>query len=157
MNINATIIGQFITFTLLIWFTMKWVWPPIIKTLEERKNIIASGIAAAEKSQRDLAEAEQKITALIQNSKQEAAQILERAAMQAALLLEEARAEATQEKKRIVETAKTEIQQELTLTKEALKKQVAALAVAGAEQIIQQNLSSVIQKSLLDQLYGEIK
>lgn len=157
MDINATIIGQFITFILLVWFTMKWVWPPMIQTLEERKNKIASGIAAAEQSQQELAAVEKEVAARIQKSKQEAAQIIERATMQASQLLELAREEANREKKRIVELAKVEIHQELTQTKEALKKQLASLVIAGAERIIQQNMSSAIQKNLLEQLAGEIK
>lgn len=157
MEINATIIGQLITFLLLVWFMMKWVWPPIIKMLEERKAQIAAGLAAAEQGQLKLINAEQEALEIIQKGKVEAAQIIEGAVKQSQSMIAEAREEANRERMRIVNLAKVEIDGELVSTREVLKKRLASLAVAGAEQIIRRNIDGDIQKDLLEQLAGEIE
>lgn len=156
MDINATLIGQFLTFALLVWFTMKYVWPPITKTLHEREKKIAAGLEAAERSKRELEMAEHKSFSIIREAKLQATQIIEQANLHSAQLVEEAKQEAKVEGKRIVEMAQSEIDREVTQAKEALKKQVAKLAIAGAEKIIQRDLDSAAHHDLLNELAAEI-
>lgn len=156
MNINATIIGQFITFSILIWFTMKYIWPPIIKAMHDREKKIASGLEAAERSRRELEIAEHKAFSIIREAKHEAAHIIEQANLHSAQLVEEAKAQAKQESSRIVDMAQGEIDREVTRAKEVLKNQLAALAVAGAEKIIQHKLDASIHDDLLNELASEI-
>src|SRR5580704_2074934 len=132
MNINATLLGQFITFTILVWFTMRYVWPPITKAMHEREKKIAAGLEAAERSKRELEMAEHKAFSIIREAKQQASQIIEQANLHSAKLIEEAKNQAKQEGQRIVEMAQGEIDLEVTQAKEALKTQLAKLAIIGA-------------------------
>ena len=156
MDINATIIGQFITFAILVWFTMKYVWPPILKTMHDREKKIAAGLDAAERSKRELELAEHKALSIIRDAKQQATQIIEQANLHAAGLVEDAKTQAKQEGQRIVEMAQGEIDREVTQAKEALKKQLAKLAITGAEKIIQRNLDVSAHDDLLNKLAAEI-
>src|SRR5690242_15038368 len=114
MDINATIIGQFITFAILVWFTMKYVWPPIIKTMHEREKKIAAGLEAAERSKRELEIAEHKALTIIREAKQQASQIIEQANLHSAQLIEEAKGQGKLENQRIIEMAQGEIDREVT-------------------------------------------
>lgn len=156
MDINATIIGQFITFAILVWFTMKYVWPPIIKTMHDREKKIASGLEAAERSKRELEMAEHKSLSIIREAKQQATQIIEQANLHSAQLVEEAKTQAKQESQRIVELAQGEINREVMQAKETLKTKLATLAITGAEKIIQRNLNTSIHDDLLNHLADEI-
>ena len=156
MDINATIIGQFITFAILIWFTMKYVWPPITNAMREREKKIAAGLEAAERSQRELAAAEQKALTIIRDAKLQASQLIELANVQSAKLVDEARTTAKAEGQRLVDLAQSEIDREVTKAKEVLKTQLARLAVAGAEKIIQRHLDVSTQDALLNELAAEI-
>lgn len=156
MDINATIIGQFITFAILVWFTMKYVWPPIIKAMHEREKKIAAGLEAAERSKRELEMAEHKVFSIIRDAKQQATQIIEQANLHSAQLIEEAKAQAKQESLRIVEMAQGEIDREVNRAKEGLKNQLAVLAVTGAERIIKRNLNASMHDDLLNELTSEI-
>lgn len=156
MEINATIIGQFITFAILVWFTMKYVWPPITKTLHDRETKIAAGLEAAERSKRELEMAEHKAGSIIRDAKQQASQIIEQANVHSAHLVEEAKAQAKVEGQRIVELAQSEINREVTQAKEVLRTQLASLAVAGAEKIIQRKLDPSIHNDLLNELAADI-
>ena len=156
MDINATIIGQFITFAILVWFTMKYVWPPITKAIHDREKKIAGGLEAAERSKRELEQAEHKALSIIRDAKQQATQLIEQANLHSAKLVEEAKAQAKQEHARIVETAQGEIDREVTRAKEALKAQLATLAITGAEKIIQRNIDPSIHRDLLNELATEI-
>lgn len=156
MDINATIIGQFITFAILVWFTMKYVWPPITKTMHDREKKIASGLEAAERSKRELEQAEHKALSIIREAKQQATQIIEQANLHSAKLVEEAKTNAKQEGQRIVEMAQGEIEKEVMQAKEALKAKLATLAITGAEKIIQRNLDQSIHDDLLNKLAAEI-
>lgn len=156
MDINATIIGQFLTFAILVWFTMKYVWPPITKTLHEREKKIAAGLEAAERSKRELEMAEHKASSIIREAKQQASSIIEQANFHSAQLVEEAKSQAKQESQRIVELAQGEIDREVMQAKEILKSQLAKLAVTGAEKIIQRNLDPSIHSDLLNKLAAEI-
>lgn len=156
MDINFTIIGQFITFAILVWFTMKYVWPPIIQTMHAREKKIAAGLEAAERSKRELEITEHKVTALIREAKLQASQIIEQANLHGAKLIEEAKSQGKQENQRIVAMAQGEIDREVTQAKEALKNQLAKLAIAGAEKIIHRNLDAATHDDLLNELAAEI-
>lgn len=156
MDINATIIGQFITFGILVWFTMKYVWPPIIKTIHDREKKIAGGLEAAERSKRELETAEHKSFTIIREAKQQATQIIEQANLHSAQLIEEAKDQAKQESRRIIDMAQGDIDREVAQAKEALKKQLATLAVTGAEKIIQRQLDPALHDDLLNKLAAEI-
>jgi|SRR5579885_226269 F-type H+-transporting ATPase subunit b len=156
MDINATIIGQFITFAILVWFTMKYVWPPITKTLHDREKKIAAGLEAAERSKRELEMAEHKAFSIIREAKQQASHIIEQANLHSAQLVEEAKNQAKTEGQRIVDLAQGEIDREVAQAKEALKAQLATLAIAGAEKIIQRKLDPTVHNDLLNELAAEI-
>lgn len=156
MNINATLLGQFITFAILVWFTMRYVWPPITKAMHEREKKIAAGLEAAERSKRELEMAEHKVMSIIKEAKTEAAHILEQANKRSTQFLDEAREQGREEQKRIIALAQEEIAREVNQTKEELKKQLATLAIAGAEKIVRHHLDSAKQMTLLDEFVAEI-
>ena len=156
MDINATLFGQFITFAILVWFITKFVWPPITKAMNDRDKKIASGLEAAERSKRELEMAEHKSATIIREAKGQASQIIEQANLHSAQLVEEAKTQAKQENQRIVSMAQSEIDREVMQAKEALKNQLASLAVAGAEKIIQRNLDPKTHHDLLNELAAEI-
>jgi F-type H+-transporting ATPase subunit b len=156
MDINATLIGQLLTFLILIWFTMKYVWPPITKAMQEREKKIAAGLEAAERSKRELEHAEHKALTIIRDAKVEASQIVDQAHKRFAQIVDEAKENARVESGRILEHAQDEIAREITQAKEALRKQLAGLAIAGAEKIIQRNLDASAQAALLDEFAAEI-
>jgi len=156
MDINATLIGQFITFAILVWFTMKYVWPPITKAMHDREKKIAAGLEAAERSKRELEIAEHKALSIVREAKQQATHIIEQANFHSAQLIEEAKHQAKNESQRIVELAQGEIAREVTQAKAELKTQLAKLAIAGAEKLIQRNLDPSAHHDLLDELAAEI-
>lgn len=156
MDINATLIGQFITFAILVWFTMKYVWPPIISAMHEREKKIAAGLEASERSKRELEAAEHKAFSIIRDAKQQASQILEQANMHASQLIEEAKQQGKLENQRIVEMAQSEIDREVTQAREGLRAQLATLVVTGAEKIIQRKLDTADHHDLLNKLAAEI-
>src|SRR3990167_2326699 len=148
MDINLTLVGQLITFTILVWFTMRYVWPPIIKTIHDREKKIASGLEAAERSKQELEMAEHKSFSIIREAKQHATQIIEQANLHSAKLVEEAKSQAKHESKRLIEMAQDEIDREVLQAKEVLKTQLATLAIAGAEKILQRNLDPSLHHDL---------
>jgi len=156
MDINATLFGQLITFAILVWFTMKYVWPPITKAMHDREKKIADGLEAAERSQRELEMAEHKALTIIREAKQEANQIIERANLHSSQLIEDAKTTAKQEGQRIVDLAQGDIDREVTQAKEVLKAHLAQLAISGAEKIIQRNLDAKMHDDLLNELAAEI-
>lgn len=156
MEINATLLGQLITFALLVWFIMKYVWPPITKAMTEREKKIAAGLEAAERSKRELEHAEHKALSIIRDAKLEATQIVEQAHKRFAQIVEEAKENARTEGERILAFAQDEIAREVNLAKETLRKQLASLAIAGAEKIISRNLDASAQTALLDEIVAEI-
>jgi F-type H+-transporting ATPase subunit b len=156
MELNATLIGQLITFLVLVWFTMKYVWPPITTAMQEREKKIAGGLEAAERSKRELELAEHKALAIVREAKHEASQIVDNAHKRSMQLVDEAKENAREEGKRIIDVANDEIVREVSKTKEGLRKQLASLAVAGAEKIIRRNLDEAAQSDLLDEFVAEI-
>ena len=156
MSINATLIGQMITFALLVWFTMKYIWPPLFNSLEERKNKIASGLAAAEKSQEDLKLAEKKALSVIKEAKDQSSEIVIQAQKRANEIVEESKDVAKKEGDRLILAAKAQIEQELQQTKESLRKEVAALAVSAAEQILSAEVDKNKHQDILDKVSSKL-
>ncbi len=156
MEINATLVGQLITFALLVWFTMKYVWPPITKAMTERQKRIAEGLEASDRSKRELEEAEHKALNIIRDAKTEASQVVDQAHKRSVQIVEEAKENARAESKRIVDHAQDQIELEVSQAKEALRKQLASLAVAGAEKILKRNLDASANAALLDEFAAEI-
>ena len=152
MSINATLIGQMITFALLVWFTMKYIWPPLFNSLEERKKKISEGLAAADKSQEDLKLAEKKAKSIIKEAKDQSSEIVTLAQKRANEIVEESKDNASREAERRIQAAKAQIEQEIEQTKEALRKEVAALAVSAAEQI----LGAEIDKAKHQDIIGKV-
>jgi len=156
VNINATLISQMITFGLFVWFTMTFVWPQIITALEERREKIADGLAAAERGQNELLLAQEKATAKLREVKQESATILDNANKRANSMIDDAKHKAREEGDRLLERAQSEIQSEAQAAKTALQSQVATLAVRGAEKILSTEVDAAKHKQLLDELIKEL-
>ena len=156
MNINLTLFGQMVSFAVFVWFTMKFVWTPIVKALEERKGKIADGLAAAERGHHAKELAQQKAAESMQEAKAHAAEILGLAQKRAAEIVEEAKVDARGEGERILTAAKAEIEQESNRVKEHLREQVAQLALAAAEKILQKEIDAAKHKDLLDSVAKQI-
>ncbi|BBA35576.1 ATP synthase F0 subunit B [Methylocaldum marinum] len=152
MSINATLIGQMITFALLVWFTMKYVWPPLMQALEERKKKIADGLASAEKGKHEMELAEKRATALLREAKDQATEIVNLAQKRAGEVVEESKQSAKEEGERIVAAAKAEIERELQQAKEGLRQQVSVLAISAAEQILQKEVDQKKHREIIDDL-----
>jgi F-type H+-transporting ATPase subunit b len=145
-----------ITFALFVWFTMKYVWPPIMKALADRQNKIAEGLAAAERSVHQLELAKHKIAEQLREAKGQAAEILEIANRRSAQLIEEAKKNARDEGERLIVLAQAEIVREVETAKQHLRKQVADIALAGAEQILGQHIDAKANQDLLAKLINEL-
>lgn len=156
MNINLTIIGQAIAFAIFVVFCMKYVWPPITAALAERKKKIAEGLDAAERAQRDLELAKKKAASDMRASKEEAAAIIEQANKRANQIVDEAKEQAREEAERVKTSAQAEIEQEANRAKEALRAQVAVLALAGAEKILEASIDEKAHAQLVDKLAAEL-
>ncbi len=156
MNINATFLGQMIAMAFFLWFCSKYVWPPFMAIMEERRKKIADGIRAAERAERDLELAQEKSTEQLKEAKVEAAGIIDQANKRAAQIVDEAKEQAREEGQRIIAGANAEIEQEVNRAKEALRAQVSAIAVAGAEKILEQSIDSAANEDMLNKLASEL-
>ena len=156
MSITATLIGQMITFGLLVWFTMKFVWPPLLQALDERKKKIADGLAAGEKGKQELELANKKAKASLKEAKDQAAEIVNLAHKRANDLLEERKEAAKQEGHRLISAAKSEIDREIQQAKEELRQQVATLAVSAAEQILKKEIDQDKHKEIIANLGNQL-
>ncbi len=156
MNLNATLLGQMITFAIFVWFTMKFVWPPISKALEERRGTIAEGLAAAERGKSELEVALHKSQQILNDAKADASRLVKEANQRASQLVEDAKEQARQEGQRILLLAKEDIAEEEVVAREALRKHLSTIAVQGAERILQQRIDTEVQASLLQDLIDEI-
>lgn len=156
MNLNATLFFQMIVFFVLAWFTMKFVWPPLTKAMDDRRQKIADGLAAAEKGKADLAQAQARISLIEASAKSDTHTRLADAEKQAAALIDQARREAEAEKARIVAQAQQDAAQEVQRARETLRDEVAVLAVKGAEQILQREVDAKAHAGLLDQLKAQL-
>ena len=156
MSINATLIAQLIVFLILVWFTMKFVWPPITKALDERAQKIADGLSAADKAKADLAAANKRVEAQLSAARNDAQQRLADAERLAQQMIEEAKGRASDEGAKIIAAARAEAQQDAVKAREALRDQVAALAVKGAEQILRKEVNASVHAELLNRLKTEL-
>ena len=156
MNINLTLVSQAVAFAIFIWFTVKFVWPPLIKAIETRQKTIADGLAAADRGRAELAQANQKVEAELARSRAENQTRLAEAEKQGVLLIEQAKKDAEAEKARIVAQAKAEAALETLRAKEQLRNAVAELAVKGAEQILRREVNASAHADLLNQLKAQL-
>lgn len=156
MNFNATLIGQTIAFLIFVWFTKKYIWPFIINAMNERETRIADGLAAAEKGQAALVEAEAQKAELIEEGKQQAAEIVSQGQKRHDELVESAKGDGQSEKEKILAAAQAEIDQQRTQAREELRSQVAALAVAGAEQILMREVDQNAHNEVLGKISADL-
>lgn len=156
MNLNATLFAQFVVFFILAGFTMKFVWPPLIKALDERAKKIADGLAAADRGKADLALAEKRAQAELSSARDEGQKRIGEAEKRGQLIIEEAKKTASLEAERIVAAAKAEADQQVTQAREGLRGEVATLAVKGAEQILKREVNAAAHADLLTQLKAEL-
>lgn len=156
MNINLTLIGQSISFFLFVWFCMKFVWPVIRNMMDEREKQIADGLEAADRAGRDLELAQEKATHQLREAKEQAASIIEQANKRASQIVEEAKDTAREEADRVKAAAHAEVEQEVNRAKEALRAQVATLAIAGAEKVLESSIDMSAHQVLLDKLAAEL-
>lgn len=156
MNINLTLIGQIIAFAVFVAFCMKFVWPPLINSMQERAKKIADGLDAANRAERDLKLAQEKAGSQLREAKEQAAQIIEQANKRASQIIDEAKEAASQEGDRLKAAAQAEIDQEVNRAKEGLRNQVSALAVAGASKILETSIDIEKHDALLNKLAEEL-
>ena len=156
MNFNATLIGQSITFVIFVWFCMKYIWPPLMNALEARKARIADGLAAAERGQKDLELAQQKVSGNLKEAKQQAQDIINQAHKRANEMVDEAKETAREEAEKIKAAATSDIEQQINSAREQLRKEVSQIALAGAEQILQKEVNAEAHGKVLDDLMTQI-
>ena len=156
MNINLSLFAQAASFALFIWFTVKFVWPPIIRAIEQRQKTIADGLAAGERGKQDLELASRRANDLIREAKQQAQVIIAQADKRGAELVEEAKLSAKAEGDRMITAAKAEIEQEVSRAKDTLRAQVAVLAVKGAEKILRREVDAKAHAELLNAVASEL-
>lgn len=156
MNFNATLIGQSITFVFFVWFCMKYVWPPIMNALEARKKQIADGLAMADRGKHELELAAKRAGDSLRDAKAQAGEVIAQAEKRAAQIIEEAKLAAKEEGDRQLAAAQANIAQETNRAREALREQVAMLAVAGAEKILRREVNAQTHAELLGQLKAEL-
>lgn len=156
MNINLTLIGQSIAFLVFVWFCMKFIWPPLMSALEERKKTIAEGLAAAERGKKEQELGEKRATEVIKEARGKAADIIAGAERRGAEIVDEAKTDAKTEGERIIAAAQTEIEQEINRARETLRGEVAALATAGAEQILAKEVDAKAHSKMLDELAAQL-
>lgn len=156
MNINATLIGELIAFLVFVLFCMKYVWPPIIGAIEARQQKIADGLAATDRAEQDLRLAQEKAKQQLVDAKAQASALIDQAKKREAQIIDEAAMKAQAEREKILAQAKAEVEAERIRAKEELRKQVAALAVAGAERILQRSIDEAAHSDILEKLVTEL-
>jgi len=156
MNFNATLIGQSITFIVFVWFCMKYIWPPLMAALEERNARISEGLAAAERGQKDLEEAQSKVSDRLNDAKQQAQEIINQAQKRANEIVDEAKDIARDEAEKIKIVASSDIDQQVNSAREQLRKEVSGIALAGVEQILKREVDADAHGTVLDELVAQI-
>ena len=156
MSINATLFVQAIVFAILVWFTMKFVWPPIATALDERAKKISDGLAAADKAKSELSAANKRVEDELAKSRNENAARLADAERRAQEIVDEAKTKANEEAARIIAAARAEAQQEAVKVRDSLRAEVSALAVKGAEQILRKEINASVHADLLERLQAEL-
>ena len=157
MNLNATLFIQTIVFVILGWITMRFIWPPLIKAIEERQRKIADGLASSEKAEKSLAEAKASATDIIKEARVQANKIVEQANRRSNELVEEARGTAISEGQRLLADARSEVTLESNRAREQLRREVALIAVAGAGKLLGREIDAKAHADLLDKLALEIE
>jgi F-type H+-transporting ATPase subunit b len=156
MNFNATLIGQTITFIVFVWFCMKYIWPPLMAALDERNARISEGLAAAQRGQQDLVDAQAKVSDSLNDAKQQAQEIINQAQKRANEIVDEAKGDARDEADKIKVAASADIDQQVNSAREELRKEVSSIALAGAEQILKREVDAKVHAAVLDELVAQI-
>lgn len=156
MNFNATLIGQTIAFAVFVWICMKYIWPPLMGILEERTAKISEGLAAAQRGQKDLEDAQAKVGESLSEAKQQAQEIINQAQKRANEIVDEAKDAAREEADKIKVAASADIDQQITAAREHLRKEVSSIAVAGAQQILKREVDAKVHAAVLDELVAQI-
>ncbi|MCP4470939.1 MAG: F0F1 ATP synthase subunit B [Gammaproteobacteria bacterium] len=156
MNFNATLIGQTITFAVFVWFCMKYIWPPLMAALDERNARISEGLAAAQRGQQDLEDAQAKVGESLGEAKQQAQEIINQAQKRANEIVDEAKDSARDEADKIKAAASADIAQQITAAREHLRKEVSAIALAGTQQILKREVDAKAHAAVLDELVAQI-
>ncbi|GHC22464.1 ATP synthase subunit b [Kushneria pakistanensis] len=156
MNINMTLIGQMIAFAIFVWFCMKYVWPPITQALNERQQRIQDGLEEADRARAELHKANEQAEETLRESREEAARILDKTRARANQMIEEARNDARAEGERMIANARSEIDSEIQQAKGELRAQVAALAIQGAERILESSIDEKKHREMVDRLAEEL-
>jgi F-type H+-transporting ATPase subunit b len=156
MNLNATLFVQALVLFILGWVTMKFIWPPLIRALDERRQKIADGLSAAEQGTKSLGEAQRKVAQLDADARVRAQTLIADTERRAQAIVDEAKARAKDEGDRLIQAARAEAEQQVIRAKTVLRDQVAALAVAGAEQILKREVDAKVHSELLDQLKAKL-
>ena len=151
-----TLLGQMISFAILIWFTVKFIWPPLMAAIEERQQKIAEGLAAADNAQKNLAQAQDKVNEELKAARSKANEIIDQAHQRANQLIDAAKADAIAEGNRQRALAEAEIEAAANRAKEDLRKQVSALAVSGAEKLLKREIDANAHKALIDDLAAQL-
>lgn len=157
MNINATLIGQTITFFLFVWFCKKFVWPPMVSAMQERQKQIADGLAAAEQGQQAQQIAQKEAATLVSEAKSQASEIVASAEKRGNAVVDEAKATATSEKERIIASAQAEVDQDVHSAREALRTQVSSIAAAAASKIVGKEIDEAVHADLIEDLVKQLK
>ncbi len=152
MNINLTLFGEMLTFAVFVWFTMRFVWPPLMKAMDERREKIAAGLAAGEKGKHDLEQAALTVAQMLTDAKVQAGHMIEQANHRANHIIEEAKARAREEGDRLLVIAKADIAQEYQSAREKLMTEISSLVITGAEKVLQHE----INKSANDKIVSEM-
>lgn len=156
MNLNATLIGQLIAFSLFVWFCMKFVWPPLIRAIETRQANIADALASAEKAKQEQADTKVLVEQELAKAREEAQHIIDLATKRRNEILESVQAEAEAERAKIIEQGYAEVESERKRVQEELRQKVAALAVAGAEKIVGRSVDAAANNDIIDKLVAEL-
>jgi len=157
MSFNATIIGQVLGFLVLVWFTWKFVWPPLLGAIEDRQKKIADGLAAADRGQKDLEDAKAKAGDIVREAREKAVQVVDQAHRRGSELIDEAKHTAVAEGERLVAVARAEVSTEAARARDGLRREVATLALTGAERLLGREVDARAHAELLEQLAAEIE
>jgi F-type H+-transporting ATPase subunit b len=156
MNFNATLIGQTLSFIVFVWFCMKYIWPPIMHALDERKKTIADGLAAAERGKHDKQLAQERAKDILREAKEQGGELISRADKRATEIVDESKDEAREEGGRLLTAARAEIEQEINRAREDLRRQVVSIAMAGAGKVLEREVDAATHAELMDKLAAEI-
>jgi F-type H+-transporting ATPase subunit b len=157
MDINATLLGQVLVFGILIWFSWRFIWPPLVKAMEDRQKKIAEGLAAAERGQVELQSAHGEAQTILNAAREQAKKIVDQAHKREVEIVEDARSTAAEEGRRIVDSSRQDAQQEKARARDELRRDVATLAVAGASRLLQREIDPKAHADLIEQLAREIE